>query len=127
MLKLGSVVVSGTIAPLAIAGSPAAALIVDTNGAGVPNGQIDKNPFKLGVTRVTFSTAAFAVFGTPHAAGAREIGKLRVLPDANAGPPRTPVGPRVSTMRQGVTEKNSYGPAAFAAAGASRTPSATTT
>src|SRR6266567_1204203 len=106
MLKLGSVVVSGTIAPLAIAGSPAAALIVETNGGVVPNGQIDKNPSRLGDTSVTFNTAAFAVFGTPHAAGAREIGKLRVLPDANAGPPVTPVGPRVSTIRHGVTEKN---------------------
>ena len=44
--------------------------------------------------------------GTPHAAGATSIGKLRVVPEANAGPPVTPVGPRVSTIRHGVTEKN---------------------
>src|SRR6266496_6515880 len=105
MLKLGSVV-NGTIAPLAIAGSPAAALIVDTNGAGVLNGQIDRNPSRLGATSVTFNTAAFAVDGTPHAAGATSMGKLRVVPDANAGPPVTPTGPRVSTIRHGVTEKN---------------------
>src|SRR6266542_255063 len=103
MLKLESVV-NGTIAPLAIAGSPAAALIVDTSGCGVLNGQIVRNPSRVGSTSVTFNTAAFAVDGTPHAAGATSMGKLRVVPDSNAGPPSTPGGSRVSTIRQGVIE-----------------------
>src|SRR5262249_24511934 len=105
MLKLGSDV-NGTIAPLAIAGSPAAALIVDTSGIAVRYGNIDKNPSALGCTSVTFNTAAFAVFGTPQAAGATSIGKFRAAPDDNAGPPTTPGGLRVSTIRHGVTEKN---------------------
>src|SRR6266567_5040970 len=85
MLKFTSVV-NGTIAPLAIAGSPAAALIVDTSGGVVLKGQIDRNPSRLGDTSVTFNTAAFAVDGTPHAAGATSIGKFRVTPDVKAGP-----------------------------------------
>jgi hypothetical protein len=68
------------------------------------NGQIAKYPSRLGLTSVTFNTAAFAVDGTPHAAGATSIGKLRVLPDAKAGPPVTPGAQRVSTIRHGVTE-----------------------
>src|SRR5215471_1946560 len=105
MLKLGSDV-NGTIAPLAMAGSPANALIVETTGEGVLYGQIFRNPSWVGWTIVTFNVAALAVEGMPHAAGATSIGKPRGEPLFSAGPPVTPVGPRVSTIRHGVTEKN---------------------
>src|SRR5215471_14737407 len=105
MLKLGSTV-SGTIAPLAIAGSPAFALTVETTGCVVLKGQIVRYPGLVGPTNVTFRVAALAVLGIPQAAGATSIGKFRATPDDKAGPPVTPVGPRVSTIRHGVIEKN---------------------
>src|ERR1700730_9398045 len=91
----------GTIAPLAIAGSFAAKLIVDTVGIGVLYGQIRMWPLAVGATTATFKTAACAVAGIPQVP---VIGKDRVEPPARIGPPDGPGGLRVSTSRHGVIE-----------------------
>jgi hypothetical protein len=93
---------SGTIAPLAIAGSFPAALIVETFGFVEPYGQIVRKPAVVGETIVTFTVAALALAGTPQEPPL--TGKLRAEPDASSGPPVDPAGRRVSTIRQGVTE-----------------------
>jgi hypothetical protein len=63
-------------------------------------------PPPVGPTTAKFKTAAAAVDGIPQAVGATSTGKLRVPLPTSAGPPVTPVAPRVSTSRHGVTEKN---------------------
>ena len=96
-------VVSGTIAPLAIAGSPATKLIVDTNGIVVLYGQIRRCPDPVGPTIVTLNTTALAVDGIPHVP---VTGNDRVALPASDGPPSGPVGLRVSTTRHGGNVKN---------------------
>src|SRR5512143_2240447 len=100
MFAVGSVV-KGTIAPLAIAGSPAAKLIVETNGIVVLNGQIRRCPEPVGPTTVTLIIAALAAVGIPHVPPV--IGKDRVSDPASDGPPVGPTGLRVSTTRHGAT------------------------
>src|SRR5215468_3148046 len=93
---------SGTIAPLAIAGSFGSKLIVATSGIVVLYGQIRRCPPAVGPTMTTFSTAAFADAGIPHVPPV--IGNERVPLPTSAGPPAGPTGPRVSTRRHGVIE-----------------------
>src|SRR6266566_8239627 len=57
---------------------------------------------------VMLSEYAETVRGIP-AHGPVGSGKLRGVPAGREGPPKVPTGPRVSTMRQGVTPMNGSG------------------
>ena len=96
-------VVNGAIAPLAIAGSPALKLSVDTNGIVVLYGQILKFQTPVGATIVTLNITALAAVGIAHVP---VTGNDRVVTAARDGPPSGPVGLRVSTTRHGANVKN---------------------
>src|ERR1044071_8790588 len=84
---------SGTMAPLASAGSPGVQLIVDTVGTAVPEGNRVRWPKLFGWVMVTLSATALASAGTPQLP---RMGKLRTTSLWRMGPPVGPAGLRVS-------------------------------
>ena len=76
---------------------PARNATVSRDGV-VPAGPRRTAPAAVEPVTVTFAATATAPDGTPHDP---RIGNVRVPFAARAGPPVTPAGPRVSTMRHG--------------------------
>src|SRR5262249_30010406 len=95
---------AGTMAALAST-KPSKEFSVDTRGCGCPAGQIVRKPRNpvLGTT-LTLSEYAFALAGIPHAL--ERTGTRRAVPPGMNGPPRGPLGVRVSMTRHGVTGVN---------------------
>ncbi len=82
---------------------PARKLMVLVRGTGRLAGKNRSPPSAAGCTAVTLIDSAWAVAGTlqmPTRA------KVRCAEARSAGPPKGPVGFRVSTSRQGSIEKN---------------------
>ena len=78
------------MAPLAIAGSPATKLIVETAGSACRYGQTLMKPSFEGETTVTLNATAFASLGMPQ----RPLtGKFRWEPAVSDGGPLVPVNP----------------------------------
>jgi hypothetical protein len=75
---------------------------LDASGCACPQGKAVKNPSGPCGTTVIFSEYACAEFGIPQALLGIANALAAALP-CRKGPPKGPVGLRVSAMRQGVT------------------------
>src|SRR5260370_36177657 len=76
--------------------------MVEARGKAVPPRCKVNDPGAVGPVTVTLTVTARALDGIPH----RPVSvNTRSAPGARAGPPKEPVAPRVSTIRQGVSVK----------------------
>src|SRR5438045_2033465 len=91
---------AGTIAALALI-RPSNEFRVETTGCDWPVGQAERKPSEPDGTTVRFKEYARALAGIPQALAG--IAKSRKVPPAKMGPPRGPLGSRVSATRHGVT------------------------
>ncbi len=96
---------AGTIAALAFT-RPSSEFKVETIGCPSPVGQIVRYPSRPMGTTVTLSEYAIALAGMLQGLSPSESGKARDELPGIGGPPKGPLGLRVSTTRHGVTGKN---------------------
>ena len=80
---------------------PSIEFSVELSGRGAPHGNMVRNPSEPCGTTVTFNEKAWAFEGILQALPGTE--KPRVNPPLTKGPPKEPLGLRVSAIRQGVT------------------------